>query len=64
LRLIKKDERQFPRVTPIEDDCTFISNNQSVNITRLYVEAGDDENGQPIAAQVRDRIVFGLAQQV
>ena len=61
LRLIKKDERQFPRVTPIEDDFSVVSSNNSVNITRLYVESGDDTDGNPIAAKVRDKIVAGLA---
>jgi len=61
LRLIKKDERQFPRVTPIEDDFTVVSTNNSVNITRLYVESGEDAEGLSIAAKVRDKIVAELS---
>lgn len=62
LRLIKKDERQFPRVTPIEDDFSVVTANPSVNISRLYVEGGETESGEPIEQAVRKQIVLGLSQ--
>lgn len=39
LRLVKKDERQIPRVKPIEDFSHVIHRNDSTFITRLYVDA-------------------------
>lgn len=42
LRLIKKDAQQFPRVRPIEDECTFISRAESMTITRIYIDPGRD----------------------
>ncbi len=36
LRLIKKDERQLPRVCPIEDYSQLIASNDSVTILRIY----------------------------
>jgi hypothetical protein len=40
--LIKKDAQQFPRVRPIEDECTFISRAESMTITRIYIDPGRD----------------------
>ncbi len=39
IRLIKKDERQFPRVCPIEDFSSLIRNNTEIAIHRIYVAA-------------------------
>lgn len=39
LRLIKKDEKQLPRVLPIEDYAQVIQRNDSTYITRLYIDA-------------------------
>lgn len=39
LRLVKKDDRQFPRVYPIEDFSDLIKTNTEVVIHRLYVSA-------------------------
>lgn len=41
LRLIKKDEFQFPRVVPIEDHTALIAESAKVHISRIYV--ADDE---------------------
>jgi HD superfamily phosphohydrolase len=38
MRLIKKDDFQFPRVIPIEDQLSLIGQNSQMHITRLYVE--------------------------
>lgn len=42
LRLIKKDDFQFPRVIPIEDQMSLVDQNSQVHITRLYVENKKD----------------------
>ena len=49
LRLIKKDELQFPRVVPIEDHTPVIEGNTKVNITRVYVPDG-------VSAVTSDRV--------
>ena len=46
IRLIKKDERQFPKVYPIEDFSTLIRNNTEISIHRVYVPASYDKHGQ------------------
>lgn len=48
LRLIKKDEREFPRVVPIEDHSKLVGNNSSVVIHRLYVEDGEGKARQAV----------------
>src|SRR5690606_28082600 len=50
LRLIKKDDRQFPRVVPIEDFSTVISESSRYRffLRRLYVEGGKDDKGRLI----------------
>jgi len=53
LRLIKKDDSQFPRVLPIEDHSRIVSDNQTVQISRVYVQSGHDENGNNIIHQVK-----------
>ena len=63
LRLIKKDDYQFPRVVPIEDYASLISSDTRVNISRLYVEDRVDDKGgrvpevlkQQLTEQLRDR---------
>ena len=42
LRLVKKDDRQFPRVYPIEDFSDLIKTNTEVVIHRIYVAARTD----------------------
>lgn len=37
LRLIKKDEHQFPRVVPVEDHTTLLAADTRVNINRIYM---------------------------
>ena len=46
LRLIKKDEKQFPRVVAIEDYSDVITSNREVVIHRIYVESALDNSGQ------------------
>lgn len=46
LRLIKKDEKQFPRVVPIEDYSDVITSNREVVIHRIYVESSSNSEGQ------------------
>jgi hypothetical protein len=60
LRLIKKDARQFPRVVPIEDHFSLIAASPSIEITRLYVESGNDAAGHPIPRLVRDALTKRL----
>jgi len=59
LRLIKKDAKLFPRVVPIEDFSSIVSQKSTVHISRLYVEqletsAGDSE------ALARAALIDGL----
>ncbi len=57
LRLIKKDEFQFPRVIPIEDQMSLLDQNSRVQITRLYVEnRKDTKTGQNSVTQIRDEL--------
>lgn len=53
LRLVKKDEWQIPRVSPIEDYSDLIATNPSTFIHRIYVEAATDEHGEFIPAKVK-----------
>ncbi len=45
LRLIKKDERQIPRVCPIEDYSSLIASNDSVAIVRIYAAPRETASG-------------------
>ena len=57
LRLIKKDDFQFPRVIPIEDQMSLIAQNSQVHITRLYVENKKDEgSGKSTVDIVRNEL--------
>jgi uncharacterized protein len=57
LRLIKKDDFQFPRVIPIEDQMSLITQNSQVHITRLYVENRKDEkSGKSTTDLVRSEL--------
>lgn len=56
LRLIKKDEKQFPRVYPIEDYSDVIAANDKVYIQRIYLENSLDPSGKPIAAKVKQEL--------
>jgi HD superfamily phosphohydrolase len=57
LRLIKKDDFQFPRVIPIEDQMSLIDQNSQVHITRLYVEnRKDPKTGKSSIETVRDEL--------
>jgi HD superfamily phosphohydrolase len=57
LRLIKKDDFQFPRVIPIEDQMSLIDQNSQMHITRLYVEnRKDDRTGKSTFELVRDEL--------
>lgn len=54
LRLIKKDDFQFPRVIPIEDQMSLVDQNSQVHITRLYVEnKKDPKTGQTTVDAVK-----------
>src|SRR5690606_17745835 len=53
LRLIKKDERQFPRVVPIEDHSSLIDANDRSFITRLYVEDQVDAKGESVPRRLK-----------
>ena len=57
LRLIKKDDFQFPRVIPIEDQMSLIDQNSQVHITRLYVEnRKDPKTGKLTIDLVREEL--------
>lgn len=57
MRLIKKDDFQFPRVIPIEDQLSLVDANAQVHITRIYVESGKDpKTGRSIPDLVKDEL--------
>jgi HD superfamily phosphohydrolase len=57
MRLIKKDDFQFPRVIPIEDQLSLIDQNSQIHITRLYVENyKEPETGRSSIDIVRDEL--------
>ena len=65
LRLIKKDQLQFPRVVPIEDHSQLIHSNRSVHIDRIYVPPSSekfDSHGGPICAESIQRQVLKALQ--
>lgn len=57
MRLIKKDDFQFPRVIPIEDQLSLVDSNSQVHITRIYVEGGKDaKSGRAIPDIVKEEL--------
>lgn len=52
LRLIKKDERQWPRVCPIEDYSQLIASNDSVSIVRIYACPSATQSINAIKARI------------
>lgn len=60
LRLLKKDERQIPRVVPIEDYSGIIAANQTTYIHRIYVEPGVASDGASIPDKVRQELTDRL----
>jgi HD superfamily phosphohydrolase len=57
MRLIKKDDFQFPRVIPIEDQLSLVDQNSQMHITRLYVENKMNQNtGKTTVEMVRDEL--------
>jgi hypothetical protein len=58
LRLIKKDDQQFPRVFAIEDYASpsLISGDTRVHISRIYVEDQKLASGQQLPEQVKQLI--------
>lgn len=46
MRLIKKDEMQFPRVRPIEEYTSAIQANRHISIMRLYIDASAEAGGE------------------
>jgi len=63
LRLIKKDEHQFPRVLPIEDYTNLISSGNKVHISRVYVEDRIDNNGAKISSIIKQELTAKLRQR-
>lgn len=57
LRLIKKDEHQFPRVVPIEDHTSLVSDQGKVHISRIYVGNETGPDGKPVAQAVKTRLM-------
>lgn len=57
LRLIKKDEHQFPRVVPIEDHTSLITDQGKVHIARIYVGNDLGPDGKPVAQTVKTRLM-------
>lgn len=60
LRLIKKDEHQFPRVLPIEDYTNLISGSNKVHISRVYVEDRVDANGAKVSNLIKQDLTAKL----
>jgi HD superfamily phosphohydrolase len=60
LRLIKKDEYQFPRVQPIEDHTSLVDVDSRVQIARVYVEDAKDAAGKSIPSAVKQALTEQL----
>ena len=60
LRLIKKDDVQFPRVLPIEDHTSLISGNTRVHIGRIYVDDSVDGSGVRLSDRARQLLTEQL----
>ena len=67
LRLIKKDELQFPRVVPIEDHSQLIHSNRSVHIDRIYVPDGiekfDPRDSLSCSESIQRRVLKALQDE-
>jgi HD superfamily phosphohydrolase len=63
LRLIKKDEYQFPRVMPIEDYTQLIAANSRVHINRIYVPDELDAEGRGIPGLVKSALTEKLKKR-
>jgi HD superfamily phosphohydrolase len=62
LRLIRKDETQFPRVVPIEDHSSLINNSERVHISRIYVEDRTTANGESLPKVVKELLTEKLTR--
>lgn len=60
LRLIKKDEHQFPRVLPIEDYTNLISSAGKIHISRVYVEDRTDAQGVKVSNVIKQELTSKL----
>ncbi len=56
LRLVKKDQKQFPRVVPIEDYSNLVGAEHTVHITRLYVKNALNPAGEPLVIEAQKAI--------
>jgi HD superfamily phosphohydrolase len=56
LRLIRKDERQLPRIAPIEDHSSLIASNDSVAIHRIYAVPSAGHGITDIKALITDEL--------
>lgn len=64
IRLIKKDDFQFPRVVPIEDQMSLVDANSQVHIARIYVEnAHDPRTGKYIPDMVKEQFKKLVSRQ-
>lgn len=64
LRLVKKDNIQFPRVVPIEDYTSIINSSRSINIMRLYVQDGTQGQGKNAVQAARAAIQEHLLNKI
>lgn len=60
LRLIKKDDFQFPRVMPIEDYTPLIEAADKVHISRVYVADEIDAKGQRVPDAIKQTLTERL----
>jgi HD superfamily phosphohydrolase len=60
LRLVKKDDNQFPRVVPIEDHMTVVESADRVHISRIYVP----DQITPSGERVPDIIKLALTERL
>jgi HD superfamily phosphohydrolase len=63
LRLIKKDEHQFPRVLPIEDYTNLIASGNKVHISRVYVEDRLDAAGTKVSNIIKQELTAKLRKR-
>jgi len=63
LRVVKKDEQQFPRVVPIEDLSPLIAAGDRSYIYRIYAPSDHSTAGGPRSHSIRDELVAHLRDE-
>lgn len=62
LRLVKKDDNQFPRVVPIEDHMTVVESADRVHISRIYVPDQLTSSGERVPDIIKQALTERLGR--